>query len=186
MAMKKDEKQQIIAEGIRRFRSVYNAARGYYDDREREFGDGSDKKEILKKCRTWWSKDDILGFSEISEELWPPFYKALIGEIALVWLPSPLRENQFSWPTDGDRMKEVIRESSHRMTHGRKVAALLKSGRHPEAYKRIEDGEIDDADKILLAKHKVSLNEVLANLEKELQDARFSLEVAEILGLSGK
>lgn len=183
MAMNKDEKRRIIAEGIEKFRKVYYAARDYYDDQERRLGGDPDKRKVLEGCRTFWGKDDVLGISEIPVRLWSPFYKALTGEIAFVWLPSPVKEKQFSWPVDGDRMREVMREMSHRATRGRKVVALLKSGRHPEAYKRIENGEMDGANEILLEKHKVSLNEALANLEKEVQDARFSLEVAEILGL---
>lgn len=176
-----EDRTRTVARGVRKFRAVYGAARGYYDDQERELADTEGKAGILEGCRAWWSKAEILEIAEVRVQLWGDLIEAIRGEMAIVWLPAPGRRKQITFPTSGlDRLKEVLRRVSLRLTDARFIARRLEEGRDPDAYKRIDDDALEKAEVILQHRRNISLAEALSAAERELQDARLLLEAAEI------
>lgn len=176
-----EDRRRIVARGVRKFREVYDEARDYYDDQERELDGSGDKETRLRQCRGWWSKEDILEITEVPPQLWGDFVEALRSEVAFVWLPAPGRRKQFTFPTSGlDRLKEVLRRVSLRLTDARFIARRLEEGRRPDAYKPIDDAAMEDAEAILQDRRQLSLLEALSAAERELRDARLLLDAAEI------
>lgn len=78
------DRRRTIATGVRKFREVYEAARGHYDDLERELEDSEDRVKTLQRHRTWWSKAEILEIADVPVELWGDLIEAIRSELAIV------------------------------------------------------------------------------------------------------